>query len=270
MNIIQNSMKDIQASEELKKKTLQYLEGQRKSRNASGARYVMRYMIAAVCVFLLLGAGGYSAYARPVSYISIDLNPSIELGINRFDRVVSVNAYSEDGKDILAQIPLKNVPYLQAINRLLEDDSYNRFLTENSLLVVTVISEHSDMMVEDIETDELLQMYGALTYTSDLACMEEAHRHEMSFGKYGAYLELSQYDESITVEECYGMTMREIHNRIESCQSHEWTEKDDGEEPEVEGIHHEELGVEGSNYEEPGMEGNHHEEAGEIHREHHK
>ena len=30
----------------------------------------------------------------PVSAVSIDVNPSIELGVNRFDRVVAVEGYT--------------------------------------------------------------------------------------------------------------------------------------------------------------------------------
>lgn len=41
--------------------------------------------------------------------------------------------------------------------------------------------------------------------------------HEMSFGKYRAYLELSEYDQNVTVEDCHGMTMGEIQNRINRC-----------------------------------------------------
>lgn len=47
--------------------------------------------------------------------------------------------------------------------------------------------------------------------------MKEAHLHEMSFGKYRAYLELSEYDPNVTVEDCHGMTMGEIQNRIDRC-----------------------------------------------------
>ncbi len=50
------------------------------------------------------------------------------------------------------------------------------------------------------------------------ACLREAHQHEMSFGKYRAYLELLEYDENVSVEDCHGMTIGEIQNRIDSCQ----------------------------------------------------
>lgn len=224
MNRIQKSMNTIQASEELKKNTLQYLNEQQKKQSRSKAHLTLRLVLAVFCLFFLLSAGGYSIYIRPISYISIDVNPSIELGINRFGKVVSAVAYNEDGQNILQQISLKNISYIQAIDKLLKEESDDRFLTEDSLLIFTVISDSSDNIIEEIRTNEFFQSYEALTYTSDTTCMEEAHQHEMSFGKYRSYIELSQYDESITIEDCHGMTIGEIHNRIESCKHHEGAE----------------------------------------------
>ena len=79
-----------------------------------------------------MGVGGYSIYRRPVSYISIDVNPSIELAINRFDKVVSAKGYNADGQDILQHVPLKNISYMQAIDRLMQDAYYSRFLNKDS------------------------------------------------------------------------------------------------------------------------------------------
>ena len=82
------------------------------------------------------------------------------------------------------------------------------------------ISDQSDVMLQKINGNDSFQDYGAVTYSSDTACMTEAHQHEMSFGKYRAYLELSQYDANITVEDCHGMTISEIQDRIETCRGH--------------------------------------------------
>ncbi|MCM1428052.1 MAG: sigma-70 family RNA polymerase sigma factor [Eubacterium sp.] len=87
------------------------------------------------------------------------------------------------------------------------------------LEVVTVISEDSGVM-EQINASDSLQALGALVYSSDTTSMNEAHRHDMSFGKYRAFLELSQYDADITVEDCHGMSIGEIQNRIKTCQEH--------------------------------------------------
>lgn len=223
-NEIQRSMENIQATEEMKRNTLCYLEAQRTKKHRrifqNGSYRALRYAMAVICIVLLAGAGGYSVYSRPVAYISIDVNPSIELAVNRFDRVVAAEGFNADGQDILQHIPLKNISYMQAIDRLLQDAYYSRFLNRDSQLVVTVVSEHSDVMLKQINENDHFQALGAMTYSSDAACMAEAHQHEMSFGKYRAFLELSQYDESITVEDCHGMTMGEIQNRIRTCQGH--------------------------------------------------
>lgn len=231
-NKIQKSMENIQATEAMKQNTLRYLEARRAGQNRTAFQQkpyaALRYAMTVICIFLLAGAGGYSVYRRPVSYISIDVNPSIELAVNRFDKVVSATGYNADGQDILQHVPLKNISYLQAIDRLLQDAYYSRFLNRNSQLVVTVVSEHSDAMLEQIQANDSFQALGALTYSSDTACMKEAHQHEMSFGKYRAFLELSQYDAGITVEDCHGMSMDEIQSRIKTCQGHNQEDTSEG------------------------------------------
>lgn len=220
MNLIQESMKGVQASKELKQNTLQYLENQQRKQSRFKTRSIPKLAAAFVCLLLILGTGGYAVYQKPVSYISIDVNPSIELSINRFGRVVSVSAYNKEGQMILNELPLKHCSYIQAIDRLLDYESTNRFITENSMLFFTVVSDRSEAILEKINTNTFLDTYPTMTYISDTVCMKEAHSHHMSIGKYCAYLELSQYDENITIDDCHTMTIDEIHNRIEGCQGH--------------------------------------------------
>lgn len=229
MNIIQDSLKNIRASKELKQNTLQYLQERQSKAHYFKTRVMYRYAFAIATLLLMIGTGGYSVYRRPVSYISVDVNPSIELGINRFEKVVSTKSYNEDAQKVTEQVSLKNVSYMQAIDRLLKNEAYSRYLTKDSLLVFTVISDHAEAIVEELNGSEVLQNYGALTYTSDSSCMEEAHQHHMSFGKYRTYLELLQYDDEVTIEDCHSMSMGEMHDRIASCK-HEENEKEKTEE----------------------------------------
>lgn len=217
MNPIRKSLEHIQASEELKSSTLRYLNEQQAKKRRFRPQFAPGYALAVICLFLLVGTGGYSVYTKPVSYISVDVNPSIELNINQFGKVVSVEAYNEDGRRITEQVSLKNISYMQAIDRLLRDESYSRYLTKDAMLVFTVVSDQSEKIVKELNASELFQSYGALTYVSDSECMHEAHQHDMSFGKYRTYLELLEYDESVTIEDCHGMTMGELRDRIDTC-----------------------------------------------------
>ena len=74
-------------------------------------------------------------------------------------------------------------------------------------MVFTVISDQAYTIVEELNGNEAFRRYAPLTYTSYHSCMEEAHQHNMSFGKYRTYLELLQYDDEVTIDYCHGMSM---------------------------------------------------------------
>lgn len=61
---------------------------------------------AAAVIFISTGTW---AYASPYSYVSMDVNPSIEFSVNRFDRVIKVKAVNDDGEEILKQISLDDL-----------------------------------------------------------------------------------------------------------------------------------------------------------------
>lgn len=63
---------------------------------------------AAAAVVLACSVGAY-AYTVPCSYVSLDVNPSLEFSLNRFDRVLSVSGVNEDGKKLLEEVPLDSL-----------------------------------------------------------------------------------------------------------------------------------------------------------------
>ncbi len=72
--------------------------------------------IAASAVLVLSLGGGGLAYAMPYGTVSIDVNPSIEYTINRFDRVLRVSGANEDGQAVLEAIDRS-----QLLNRKIDD-----------------------------------------------------------------------------------------------------------------------------------------------------
>lgn len=71
----------------------------------------------AACLVLVLGLGAF-AFLRPQSVIGIDVNPSIELTANCFDRVLSVTPLNEDAVNIIGDMDLKYVDLDIAVNAL--------------------------------------------------------------------------------------------------------------------------------------------------------
>jgi len=69
-----------------------------------------RFIAIAACIALLLisGLGAYT-YFTPYSYVSLDVNPSVEFILNRFDCVLSVEGVNDDGQAIVENIELSKL-----------------------------------------------------------------------------------------------------------------------------------------------------------------
>lgn len=233
-NRIRDAFERIGASEELKAATKEYLqtvrqreEGGREGRKErrSGPRFGLWRISAAACALLLfLGMGGYVMLAVPVAYVSIDVNPSIELTLNRLDRVMAVRAYNLDGEKVLEGLSVWGTYYTDAIDRVVESVAMRPYLTENGDLTFTVASVdggREERLFQGIKNCSGCWRHGGRSYRTDIGFLEEAHENGLSLGKYAAYKILEQYDTTVTAEDCHGMAMWEIRARI---QEHE----DDG------------------------------------------
>ena len=69
-------------------------------------------LVASLAVVVLAGSIGVKAYTTPYSYVSMDVNPSIEYTLNRFDRVIDVNAVNDDGQEILDVIDVDSLYHM--------------------------------------------------------------------------------------------------------------------------------------------------------------
>ncbi len=71
-------------------------------------RRLVPYAAAAAILFMSIGSGTY-AYCMPYGTVSLDVNPSIEYTINRFDRVLSASGVNDDGSVILDELDKKDI-----------------------------------------------------------------------------------------------------------------------------------------------------------------
>ena len=98
--------------------------------------------LAACAVLIALGIGGGAyVYQTPVAYVGIDINPSIELGVNYFDRVVSAEGDNADGQDILSEINVVGMTYEEALASLNDSLTNKGYLTANAAVAVTVMCD---------------------------------------------------------------------------------------------------------------------------------
>lgn len=73
------------------------------------------------------------AYLTPYSYVSLDINPSFEFSVNRFDRVLEVRAVNGDGEKVVENIgvsELKNKGINEAVKHVLVELKEQGYINE--------------------------------------------------------------------------------------------------------------------------------------------
>lgn len=212
---ITQAFDQVHAEEELKASTRAFLRQKTRGYTRAGTSGYLRLIPAAACLALVILAGHW-LYFTPTVEISIDVNPSLELGINRFDRVVSTTGYNEDGQALLDSLELNNLEYNQAVELILSSDTVASLLSGDAVLTIGVIGpdgEQTARVLSDMEDctshSENMHCFHAYEDTS-----EDAHELGLSCGKYRAYLQLKALDPSVTPDEVAGMSMQEIWDRI--------------------------------------------------------
>ena len=184
----------------------------------------VRFAAALSCILLFLLAGGVFFFT-PVSTISVDINPSIELGINYFDRVVDIKAFNEDGENLMEALQIKYKSYTEALENILENETIQECLAQNEAMSITVVSDSEEKNNEVMDnvrscTNGQPNIY---CHSGNSKAVEHAHEAGFSYGKYNAFLILQELDPSVTEEDVQGLTMREIWDRINALSSGENT-----------------------------------------------
>lgn len=208
------AMDSVKASEELKNRTLAYAAaGARKAPSVRKKRFAA---VSAVCaaLFVLLAAVGFYLYTSPVSAISIDVNPSVELEMNRFGRVLSCKAYNDDGASVAQSVNVANMSYAEAVKTILRDPSFRKYVKEDAYVVITVAGDRVEEIAGALSKEPALGRISAAVETAEMETVGEAHSCGFSFGKYKAYLELLALDDTLTEEEARSLSMHELRSRI--------------------------------------------------------
>ena len=214
---LRDAFAQVRAEEALKKRTLAYLAQSTDNwQTAPATRHRRRFrplLTAAACAAcLLMTLGSLWVYFTPAAFISVDVNPSLELAVNRFDRVISVTGLNDDGDALAQTLNVRFLDYTQALEQVLDSDTIAQCLARDEMLSITVAGDDAE------QTEEMLSQVSACTagqkntycHAADLETVTQAHDHGLSCGKYQMLLELQAWDPSLTAEDVRDMTMREL------------------------------------------------------------
>lgn len=185
-----------------------------------------------IAMAIIVGVGGGFAYATPIDYVGVDINPSVQLGVNMFDKVVKVKALNEDGKKIVKESKLKNKDVDVAVAEIVESASEAGYIskeTEDNFVLVTTytdndkkaerLKEKVNKKVEEkldknkVSAEVINEKLDKKQHMTD-EIKEDAVDYEVSNGKMMLIHRAIQADDDYEVEELVDASIKDIMNII--------------------------------------------------------
>lgn len=114
--------------------------------------------LAACFLIMLVTSYGIYGYVSPVTYVTVDINPSVEFSLNRYDVVRDVRGLNEEGKIIVADgSEYKNMKFERALNLLLSKAVEADYLNKDTNTIMLTMSSVKDSISPD-KTQQLEEM----------------------------------------------------------------------------------------------------------------
>ncbi len=99
---------------------------------------------AAAVALVTTGGIGYTQFLAEDTLIEIDVNPSIELAVNKRDRVLRVDALNEDAQVILEGMELKNTDVNTAVNAIIGSMVRKGYLVDDTSTVLVSVDNKDE------------------------------------------------------------------------------------------------------------------------------
>ena len=158
-------------------------------------------LIAACLAVMLLGGGGlfYQRANAVASVVSLDVNPSIELKVNRSEKVLVCTPLNEDAKTILSDMgngaDLKGAKLDVAVNAIVGSLVRNGYLNSISSAIMISVEDKDTARAEKLQRELTSTVDGVLqtsesrasvltqTLTQDAGLTQQARENSISTGK---------------------------------------------------------------------------------------
>lgn len=215
-------LEHLKLDEALKQKTLEAIY-----RPSSQKKNYFFPILVSVCAVLLIIALQIPKSEQPnkevlvvSSYVSIDVNPSMTLELDKDNKVIKAKAFNDEAKALLKKIDMRELPIEEALNLLMTNSDFQNYL-DQGFLQVSIYSE--DKTKETSLETMLKQQLSSYLQDDDYSCVcasqkhyQEAKQHHMSFGKYQMIEKIIDLDPSYKLEDLKKENMRALKTIYES------------------------------------------------------
>lgn len=142
---------------------------------------------------------------NPTYYVSIDINPSLELTLNQRELVIAARALNQDGQRLLERVPYLRQPVIVVLQNLLEQAWEEKYLKPDGAVVIAVTPARDQLKERAALTAHKLQKEGQQVLaqkavslplealTTSLTLRQQAEALRLSVGRYAVLLEAQNH-----------------------------------------------------------------------------
>ena len=191
-------------------------------------------LIAACLAVMLLGGGGvfYQRANAVASVVSLDVNPSIELKVNRSEKVLVCTPLNEDAKAILADMSngadLKGAKLDVAVNAIVGSLVRNGYLDSISSAIMISVEDKNTARAEKLQRELTSTVDGVLqtseakaavltqTLTQDAGREQQARENNISTGKAALVNHVLTLNSALKFDELAKLSVEELKDLAEA------------------------------------------------------
>ena len=190
-------------------------------------------LIAACLAVMLLGGGLFYQRANAVaSVVSLDVNPSIELKVNRSEKVLVCTPLNEDAKAILADMgngaDLKGAKLDVAVNAIVGSLVRNGYLNSISSAIMISVEDKDTARAEKLQRELTSTVDGVLqtsesrasvltqTLTQDAGLTQQARENSISTGKAALVNRVLAINPSLKFDALAKLSVEELKDLAEA------------------------------------------------------
>lgn len=181
--------------------------------------------IAAAIVLIVSGAfvfGQYQTYYTPDALIALDINPSIEITVNRNEKVLDVKARNEEAKTVIGTMDFKGSTLDLTVNALIGSMLRNGYLNEitNAILISVESNDpQKGAQLQEKLTNEVNTLLQTDTFDAailsqyvpvDATLKQQAETYGISDGKVQLINQITNGNNHYTVEDLAPLSITEL------------------------------------------------------------
>ena len=176
-------------------------------------------MVAAAAVLVMLVGAG--VWVTPSYSVSVDVNPSVEMDVNLFDRVINVH-FNDDAAAVFEGVNLKNKDIKDAISVAVASIGNAGYFDEGGNMLIAAAAKNrgkAEQLAESLgetaraEAEEKGFKPEVATGAMGVEMVEKARGHEITPGKYNIIVNLlgiEEDDDEVDFDVYVGTPVREL------------------------------------------------------------